>query len=208
MSIPSKRPGAEQDRARRAGRAGDNREAYRQLGQTLAQEAVALCEKLADLEDRIALQGELLRISQPPMPGKYDIRWWARRGWLYPTLVKWVKPDAHGRLQVQTINRKRYQRTDHNFALNAAATRDLIKQYSEAQARVGKGHEKIARTVAHLQIIRRGIEIYDSALQDQIEDLRRQIVENLMNAGYAVEERYLSLEAISRGREEAREDDD
>lgn len=198
MSIPRKTPGQKTERKRRAGRGEDNRAHYEQLGQEIAREAQTLCQKLADLEDLIALQGELLRISQPPMPGKYDIRWWRLRGWLKPVLVKWIKPDAHGRLQVQKVQRQRYRRSDHGFALNAQITSDILDDYNTAQARLSTVREQVARSLSRIEAAGRGIDLLNSGLQDKMESYRQRIVENLLNAGYAVEEKYRSLETTAQ----------
>lgn len=197
MSIERYRDGDDEERRRRAGRGERNEGGYWELGREAAEAAERVGVALIAVETRLAQLGELLRISQPPMPGKYDVRWWLHRGWLHPVLVRWIKPKGKDRMQVKRVERARYRRSDRGFGLNAEQTDRLIAGYLVAAEAVKRYRSELSDARSRMERVGRALALLDGDMGAMLERTRGEVVENLLNAGYEVEMKYRSLEGIT-----------
>lgn len=128
----------------------ENRAYFTGLATTAAREAEAAAQRLGQIEDRLVLLDRMLRVSQPPMPGKLGLRWWNVRTttpYRVPVLVSWhrlrsgrwrarklaqVRRDRLNRVGTATMN------LEETYQLALAASR-LIKAYVELASALAKG---------------------------------------------------------------------
>lgn len=169
----------------------ENRAYFTGLATAAAREAEAAARRLGEIEDRLVLLDRMLRVSQPPMPGKLGLRWWVVRGgapYRMPVLVSWhrlrsgrwrarklaqVRRDRLNRVGTATMN------LEATYQLALAANR-LIKSYVELAAGLAKGGRDLNRCHAKT----------DELLNDATMVLRashRGVVRNLLLAGYEVD---------------------
>lgn len=176
---------------RRAGRDDLNAGYYLAERESLHRLIAGYIDRVIELEKLIARIGEALRISQPPMYGKYDVRWWKINGMVRPVLVKWVKAQRADRYKVVPVRRfdPRDMRTDRGFALNAGETLGLIRGYLEAE-REWKKAQRVLSSLRRLATQERGLRMEISNGLETVDGLQARVVENLRRAGYAVESKY------------------
>jgi len=186
--------------ARRAAMAGEglaNSAYFLGLAHEAARQALVAAERLRVLEERLVLVDRMLRVSQPPVPGKLGVRWWSRRGHdLYrrPVLVSW-HPLRNGRWRSRAVAQVRRDRIsrDGTAAMNAemtyhlalAASR-LIKAYSELARDLAKGGRELNK--AHART--------DALLRSTNATLRvshRSVTKKLEAAGYEIDRATMTL---------------
>ena len=85
-----------------------------------------LIERSLNLDLAIDAVARALRVSQPPMHGKYDIRWWVINGKKSPVLVRWEYNSNRRRYEPSKVDRLREIRSDRGYALNHAETVELL----------------------------------------------------------------------------------
>jgi len=127
-----------------------------------------------------------LRLSQPPMSGKYDLRWWLNgSGRRDPVLVRWE--SINNRFTPRIVRRVRTIHDHDGFAVNHAQTRGLLQCAQELLA---------ARTklLAGIGNVKRSLHAHDSAhsmwLENErakVDTLKNEVIQNLLAHGYSVD---------------------
>jgi hypothetical protein len=156
-------------------------------------------ERLSQLEQAIVRVDRLLRVSQPPKPGKLGVRWWVVNGrdrMRHPTLVRWSQMKS-GRWRSTRVVQIRQYDIDRSgtSSLNAGDTLKLAR----LAVRLIKGYESWVARLRKMEIeLNKG----DAELRLEIEDAHgqmrlshRRITTNLLNAGYVVDATTMDLVA-------------
>lgn len=136
------------------------------------------------LIDRIA---EVLRISQPPMRRKVDLRWWKVSGKPYrdPVPVRWIWEPKMARYVPRQLQRLTV-RQHANFQLNSNETQKAFAYFRrwEDERKKLRGRLKlIKQIVSHLDGLERAIEEERSYL----DRLWYDVVQNLLADGREVD---------------------
>jgi len=136
------------------------------------------------LIDRIA---EVLRISQPPMRRKVDLRWWTVGGKPYrdPVPVRWIWEPKMARYVPRPLQRLTV-RQHANFQLNSKETQAAFAYFRrwEGERKKLRGRLKlIKQIVSHLDGLERAIEEERSYL----DRLWYDVVQNLLADGREVD---------------------
>jgi len=172
---------------RRAGRSAINESLYDEL---LA-EIAALAQKTQSLEREVALAGEVMRIAQPPRPGKVDVRWWkvARKKLVQPVLVRWNKHRARWRAVPWSYRKAGLQR-DGTSALNVEAMEAITPLVVQSIAQIKERHQQIERFIREARRVNVELAMLRGDLNATLEFHHRRIVARLVERGYTVEEKY------------------
>jgi hypothetical protein len=189
-----------EEAARQAALSGEclgNRERFLTLAHEAARGAMAMADRLQAMEERLVLVDRMLRVSQPPKPGKLGVRWWRANGkdtYRRPVLVRWERL-RNGRWRssaVAQVRRDRISRegtaainAEWTYQLALSASR-LIKGYTDTVAALAKGGRDLNRWHAKT----------DALLGDATTTLRvshRGVILNLEREGYDVDEATMTL---------------
>jgi hypothetical protein len=147
-----------------------------------------LMVELDTLDAAIEYCGVLLRICQPPIPGKFDIRWWKVRPGFgrEPVLVKWVLMKGSGRWT--TIEVKRIRRSVKDIPIPLMEERDQVVERARVLI------EKRDSLVTHLGMTQKNhkMNLKQNTCLDHLylNQLNETIVKKLMANGYPVDNRY------------------
>lgn len=169
----------------------ENRAYFTGLAAVAAREAEAGATRLAVMEERLVLIDRMLRISQPPMPGKLGLRWWSVRKttpYRVPVLVSW-HPLRSGRWRARRLAQVRRDRLNRvgtatmnlesTYQLALAASR-LIKAYGELASALTKGGRDLNR--CHVKTD--ALVVKANAI---LRVTHMSVTDNLLSAGYEVD---------------------
>lgn len=140
-------------------------------------------DQLAAVDDAIHSVALALRVSQPPMSGKIDIRWWVTHGVRAPVLVRWEKRGKHS--FPKRLLRYDAKPPHENFRLNHERTVELVKTAQELIAR----RDSLLRSLAN---IKRAIAqqsphtMWAVEMGERARQLRYACADALVDAGYSV----------------------
>lgn len=183
-------------RAARAGRDDLNEAHIEDLGLDLKRLIEMHVKQITALERQMARVGELLRISQPPGYGKYDVRWWRKRGSAgkrrAPMLVKWVQAAQSAKFKVVDVTRYTpgNERRDGPFSLCADETRDLVLHFLNLRKEYREVSRRLSTIRMTLDMVVRGAQSTLEESESAMDGLQRRVVSKLLASGYAVEARY------------------
>lgn len=149
---------------------------------------------LESTEKLIDMVSEILSISQPPISGMLGVRWWKLTGqgrFREPVLVRWELQKNGRRRPVKAIN---YQvRSTGNYALNAAETKEaamILKNLIADRKSIKNRLANVRRIMSGL----RGHEMFAENEKERLDSIKRRVIQNLLRAGYDVEDKYLPKE--------------
>lgn len=164
-------------------------------------ELLAIVERyrslMAEIDGAIQKVAEALRVSQPPVSGKFDIRWWLRAGDGYrtPMLVQW-KRTRRGKMepQVTTVKsallRKGPPSPVKAYELNWEETRRLFK-FLSALLKIRE------EAMAKIRNSRKGMDLWQTKLSniawiagDSVSDIQYRCLMKLKNNGYELDPEY------------------
>ena len=183
-------------RAARAGRDDLNEAHFAGLALDLARLIELHVKQIGVLERQMARVGELLRISQPPGYGKYDVRWWHGKGQSrknrVPVLAKWVQAAQSAKFKVVEVTRYTpgNERRDGPFSLCADETRDLVLHFLNLRKEYREVSRRLSTIRMTLDMVVRGAQSTLEESESAMDGLQRRVVSKLLASGYAVEARY------------------
>lgn len=147
-----------------------------------------------EIDAAIQEAAEALRVSQPPVSGKYDIRWWKLRGDDYrvPILVQW-KNKRRGKMEPTVVSMK--------AAILRRAPPNAVKAYElnwEETKKIFRIIAALFRTreevMAKFQEARRGMGIWQTRhsniawrANEEAKDIRRKCLRKMIDAGYELD---------------------
>lgn len=172
---------------RRAGRSAINESLYEKLLDAVN----SLAHETRAFDREIALAGEVLRIAQPPKPGKIDIRWWKvdRKDLVQPVLVRWNKLRARWIVRPWSFRKTGVSR-DGTSALNADAVERIGPLVVQAISMVKERHAQIEKIIREAQRETNVLMLHRSNLHSLLELELAGIVARLLEKGYVVESKY------------------
>jgi hypothetical protein len=144
-------------------------------------------EHLAEVDRLIDKAGKVLDISQPPMSGKYGVRWWKRKPddrYREPYVVRWVM-GRNGRLRPKPA-KKLVASHYGKFAINAKETQttlDILKGLLRDRETLKKRLNTVLRGLSGVW----GYDIVFNNEMGRLVSLRRQALLNLVDRGYETE---------------------
>lgn len=174
-----------------------NRAYFERVEQDVVVRARAIVEALVRIEELLVLTDRVLRVTQPPMPGKLGIRWWLTRSDVpvrFPVLVSWQRLTS-GRWRSKRVPQVRRDRLNRqgSAALNVEETylvalmaNRLIKSYTDLLSRLHAGAAGLNK--AYWQTVK--------LFPDTEATLRlchKDAVQKLLNAGYELDVDALEL---------------
>ena len=148
-----------------------------------------MCAHVTELEEQIEACAMVLRSSQPPYEGKYDVRWWvtgAPADGRTPVLVRWMKARAGVKLQpkpVKALGRQK-PRSDGIWGFNHAQTVATLDQLSGLLSQREEIKELLRYKVIPLVKM---VEARRSALvggKERLNGIMQRTVEQLRSEGY------------------------
>lgn len=149
---------------------------------------------LCEIETAIEEAGRVLRIAQPPMHGKYDIRWWLDGGVREPTLVRW-EINKRGKYEPKVVQRLQPLRKDGAYAVNHAEAQKallVVQELFDARRKVLAVLVKAKRlTNAQAQghLTAKGLWLENE--RAKLAGIKRLAVKNMAKAGYEIEPKLL-----------------
>jgi hypothetical protein len=166
-------------------------------GRNIAEGARQLVEVLERYERLLVLADQVLRVSQPPTPGKIGIRWWLLRGGdvlRVPVVVRWFKVRG-GRwrgVKVEQIRRDRLIKEgaaalnhETTYHLGLMANR-LIRSYQDGVSQLydlvdglNKSYRDHRRVLTEAELL--------------IRASHAQVTRRLVREGYTVDDRTMGL---------------
>ena len=130
----------------------------------------------------------LLRVSQPLVSGRLDIRWWkvsGNEGERYPVLVKWVKART-GRVSAQRVKRFNGVAQLAAFDLNRAETQTAVELFLTYVARRKALRQKIWK-LKNLTAKMGGVSMQIGNDREYVKLLYRRVGRRLVEAGYTID---------------------
>lgn len=173
--------------------AGDNQAHWDREALRVGRAMEELARLVGDIEAGIEEAGAALRISQPPMHGKYDVRWWMTDGVKHPVLVRWMLREKKNgrRYEPKKVLRVSSVRNDRAFEVNHQETvklleiaQGLISAREEAAGCFGK-----TRRSAEAQMKSKSLWLANE--RAKVNMIKAKVVKNLVRAGYEVEPKLL-----------------
>lgn len=150
----------------------------------------ALRAEIEAVDRGLAAVGRALKVSQPPMWKRVEVRWWLDDGVRLPVLVR-ARPGPGGRLTVDRIRRAGIKlRTDRGFGLNA----DLAKRAFFLFWRLRKRRDDLVGLLANAERalakarwdrLETGREMLDAWVTEAA-DIEREAKDRLRQVGYDI----------------------
>lgn len=165
-----------------------NREVYAQEERALIEQVRTLFATLRAHEEVIDRTSLLLRMSQPSMFGKLDIRWWRFSGKDYrdPVLVRWVKSRI-GRPRPKKAERVAGVRDIPQFQLNAEEAMDAVGLFRSYD----KKRDVLRRKLWKIKHITARLAEYEPIVRNDhmlLEFLLERVGRKLLDAGYQMDD--------------------
>ena len=160
---------------------------YAQEEQALIEQVRSLFATLRAHEDIIDRTAVLLRMSQPPMFGKLDIRWWIFSGKDYrdPVMVRWVKSRI-GKARPKPVERVARVRDQPGFKLNAEEAMDAVGLFRSYD----KKRDVLRQKVRKIKQITARLTEYEALIRNDrtlLEFLFERVGRKLLDAGYQMD---------------------
>lgn len=142
---------------------------------------------LREVESTIDQAGDVLRISQPTMIGKFALRWWKLSGkdrYIEPVVVRWML-QGNGVMTPKPAT-KLQARKNGAFALNHKETQECLNILGDLIKRRAELKKKIASISIAMRNIN-AVSLYLNNERERLEYLKSKAVRNLLDKGYEVE---------------------
>lgn len=176
--------------------ADKNHAAYYSLKAEITQNTDEILENLRRIESLIEYGSMILRISQPPIEGKYDVRWWKDqyKDISQPTIVRWYKAKngvAAGKLTVprpvKRINESDFKMKHGNYAYAITLEiKSLIESWDKTLIQL--------KTVNKNLKLNRAIRVYSpihlGSYASRLHQMHLDMWKRLRNEGRAVPDEY------------------
>ena len=148
-----------------------------------------LVQEIATIENMIDYCAMVLRISQPPISGKVDIRWWKKPNGCSrePIFVKWV--GLNGRYTT-----KEMKRFDKSNLLSKGAAAILVNETWEVIQEAKEYMKKRSTLIALLGRLKNSLSnsrrftVYEE--NPKIKQIHLSVIQNLKAAGYDIHQYY------------------